>query len=116
MLRLEEITFTTQADIRLKAFSASFQVVCKLLPTDRLRDIEAGLRNGTVTTEQFVDEFHVGWPEGEVQAADGQALEPTPENMQRLRARPGALVALVEAFYKGYDRATEGNSEPLPAA
>ncbi len=117
MLRLEDdIRFTTTANIALKGFKASFAVECKLLPTDRLREIEAAMQSGAMSAESFVAEFHTGWPEGQVLDAEGNPLPVTPESLAKLRAKPGAVVALVEAFYAGYDRATEGNSEPLLAA
>lgn len=77
-------------------------------------DTQAGPHPGTVEELQF--EFTralvAGWPEGQVKNERGEPLPFSDEALRKLLKLPGAAIALVEAFYSGYEEATEGNSAP----
>ncbi len=84
------------------------------LEDGRMRDLQVRLAQSRLTPESFVREWLTGWDD-QVQDSQGAPLAFTNFNVQRLLAVPGVSVAMVRAFYRGYEEATEGNSEPLPA-
>ncbi|MDO9093416.1 MAG: hypothetical protein Q7U99_12370 [Rubrivivax sp.] len=116
MLKIEpNIRFTTTAHINLKGLQCSFVVECLLLHTDRLEHLRQEQAERKITTENFTKEWLVGWPAGQVQDVDGSDMPFSHEAVDKLLKVPGAPMALLKAFYDGYDEATEGNSAPLPA-
>lgn len=116
MLKIDpRIRFTTTAHIKLKGLQSSFQVECLLLHTDRLDELRQQQSEKKITTAEFTQAWLVGWPAGEVQDAQGNALPFSADAVHQLLQVPGAPLALLKAFYDGYDEATEGNSAPLPA-
>ena len=116
MLQIDEdVRFIATAQVKLKAAQYSFQVECKLLDNDVLLKLRDDQKEGRITVAEFIQNWLTGWPAGEVQAADGTDVPFSEAAVQRLLNKPGVPMALVEAFYDGYDLATEGNSAPLPA-
>lgn len=116
MLRLDDdVRFITTATISLKGLQASFSVECRLLASDVLRELQAKQDKGEITSDAFVKSWLTGWPAGQVLDAQGNPAEFSDAAVDRLLKQPGAPIALVRAFYAGYDEATEGNFEPLPA-
>ena len=117
MLRLtDHIEFEATATIRLKGLKSSFKVLCRLLPTDELQALQDKQAKGELTPAQFVQTFVVGWPKGQVRDAADNEVPFSDAALGKLLTVPGAPVALVRAFYAGYEEATEGNSEPLSAS
>ena len=127
------ITFEATASINLEALQASFGVFCRLLPVDELdsaykRWVGEPAQYAKVepfelvrpevapslTDRQFIDMFLVGFAD-DVRASDGTPLEFTPDNVSRMLNIPGARIAVIDAFLRGYEKAEEKNSEPLPA-
>lgn len=116
MLKLApHYVFTTQAEIALNGLQARFGVHCRLLPLDELLALQERQAKGEINGEQFINAWLHGWAEDEVRGADDAPLPFTPENLARLLNVPGAPLALIRAFYAGYDEAVEKNSAPLPA-
>jgi hypothetical protein len=116
MLRIDpDIKFTTTVRINLVALQATFDIECLLLDTETLHEHQQAQAEGKMTAAEFVDTWLTGWPDGQVAAADGTPLKYSPAAVAGLLRTPGALIAMIQAFYKGYDEATEGNSAPLPA-
>lgn len=116
MLRIEEeITFDTPARIALKGLQAEFTLTCRLLDVEHLKALQERQRQGQMSPQEFASTIVVGWPAGQVVAADGAALPYSEANLQRLQGVPGATVAIIRAFYAGYDEATEGNCAPPSA-
>jgi hypothetical protein len=107
MLTLSKnIRFEAPCRIELHGLKAEFRCVFRLLPIDELD----ALQKSNPTARAFVDAVLVDWVFGDVQDDDGQPLTYSPENVDKLLNVPGAPVALVEGFYRGYEKATEGNS------
>lgn len=116
MLRLNaDMRFTARAVINLKGLQASFEIHCRLLDTERLNALNEQQRKAEITPEQFVQAWLVGWPEGEVCNAAGEPEPFSDQAVADLLKLPGAPLALAQAFYTGYEEATEGNCAPLPA-
>lgn len=116
MLKIDSnIRFETTAHISLKGLKTSFTVECLLLHTDRLEELRQLQAKGEVDTLNFTLAWLVGWPAGQVQDADGKDVPFSYDAVAKLLQVPGAPLALLKAFYDGYDEATEGNSAPLPA-
>lgn len=117
MLRLDpNLTFDARARIALGGLTADFGVRCRLLDVEQLERLQEQQASGAIDSREFIAAWLVGWAEGEVCDADGTPLPFTPGNLDALLRMPGAAVALVRAFYSGYDEATEGNSAPLRGA
>jgi hypothetical protein len=116
MLQLSaDVRFTTTARIKLKGLKAEFEVECLLLPPDEVEALRAQMAENKLTLADFIKRWLVGWPEGQVADKAGQAVPFSDAAVAELLRVPGAPMALVNAFYDGYDQATEGNSAPLPA-
>lgn len=116
MLKLDpNLTFEATARIALHGVQGDFRVRCRLLGVAQLEQLQEQQAAGTITPREFVDAWLVGWADGEVCDPEGRALPFTPANVGALLNVPGAPVALVRAFYSGYDEAVEKNSEPLRA-
>lgn len=116
MLRLQATTtFDAVARINLKGLKAEFTVTFRLVPTDELKALQEQQQAGTLKPEDFVAAVAVGWPAGAVCNSKDLPLTFSLETLSAVQAVPGATLAMIRAFYSGYDEATEGNSAPLPA-
>jgi hypothetical protein len=111
----DNIRFAATAHINLKGLKSTFTVECLLLHTDKLEELRKQQAEQKIDTLQFTLAWLVGWPEGQVQDAEGNNMAFSPDAVAKLLKVPGAPLALLKAFYDGYDEATEGNSAPLPA-
>ncbi len=130
-------TFEATAEINLKAFKASFGVICKLLDTDEIKRLQKEWTgtppvyadpvndpfNGiapttprvepTLNDREFIDHWLVGFA-ADVQDAAGQPLPFTPENVSLLLKQPGANMAVINGFIGGYSEAeTKNSNAPL---
>lgn len=124
-------TFEATATINLNALQASFGVKCRFLHIDRLDELRkqwtgepAVLARDATDTEpavaakpavpptmsdrEFIDSFLVDFAD-DVKGADDERLPFTPENVTLLLATPGAKIAVINAFFKGYGEAEEKN-------
>ena len=135
MLKIsDDVRFFADVKLNLQALKAEFKMEFRLLETDVLAALQArqrkgaeamqpdltdearaALRQDAITPEQFCHEIVAGWPFGEVQGPDGNAMAFSADNLSRVLKLYGMPMAVVNAFYGGYDEATEGNSAPLPA-
>lgn len=114
-----EMTFPAQATINLKAYQASFELHFKLLDVDVLDELRKRCKPNAegkfeMTDRQFVGELVAGFGD-DVLGADGKPLPFTPDNLTALLNKPGALPAVINAFYSGYAEEEEKNLELLPA-
>lgn len=128
-------TFETTATINLKALKASFGIKCRFLHIDRLdelrkkwtgtpavqaraaTDIEPAVNAvpavpPTMNDREFIDSWLIGFAD-DVLGTDDQPLPFTPENVTKLLSMPGAKMAVINAFFSGYEEAEEKNSAPL---
>lgn len=116
-------TFEATASITLQALQASFGVRCRFLHIDELDALRQQWVGKPATEDQpavppqisdrqFIDAWLVGFCD-DVQDKKGQPLTFTPENVTQLLNVPGAKVAVIDAFFLGYERAEEKNSGPL---
>jgi hypothetical protein len=117
-------TFTATATINLKALQASFGIVCKLLPIDQLEALrEQWIGKPPTETEPgtpptmndlaFIGHWLVGFDDDVLDAND-QPLPFTPANVELLLNQPGANVAVIDAFFSGYEKAEAKNSVTPP--
>lgn len=116
MIKLDpQMTFMAPISVNLVGFQAEFHVNLFLLPTDQVEVLQEQVKAGQKTGLDFAREVLAGWPDGAVGDTSGNALSATPDNVQQLLRMPGVPSAVINAFWRGYDEATEGNSAPLPA-
>ncbi len=126
-------TFEATPEINLEGFKASFGIKCKLLDLDALsvlqkqwngvpavyadpaNDIAKGVApitpriEPTIEDREFIDAWLVGFA-ADVVGADDQPLPFTPDNVTILLKTPGAKMAVINAFFKGYQQAEAKNS------
>jgi hypothetical protein len=117
-------TFEATATINLKALQASFGIVCKLLPIDALdalreqwigkppTETEAGTQP-TMNDRAFIAHWLVGFAPDVLDEND-QPLPFTQDNVDLLLQQPGAKVAVINAFFDGYEQAEAKNSGTPP--
>jgi len=116
MIKLDpHMTFLAPIRVNLVGLQAEFSVHLFLLPSDQVEALQADVKAGEKTGMDFAREVLAGWPDGAVGDPAGKPLAATPENMAALLRMPGVPAAVINAFWGGYDEATEGNSAPLPA-
>jgi hypothetical protein len=116
MIKLNpHMTFLAPISINLVGFQAEFSVNLRLLPNDVVTALQEDVKAGRKSGLEFAREVLDGWPDGAVGDAGGNPLPPAPDNVAGLLRMPGVPSAVINAFWRGYDEATEGNSEPLPA-
>jgi hypothetical protein len=102
----DDIRFESQCEINLNGFKADFRGIFVLLPNDQVDElIKEGLVSKDVARKVLVD-----WVFGDVMDPAGQPVPFSPENLEKLLNRPGAPLAIVKGFFKGYESATAGNS------
>lgn len=109
------VTFLAPVSVDLVGHQARFNLNLRLLPDDQVRPLQEAVKSGEKTGIDFAAAVIDGWPEGEVVSPTGEALFATPENVSALLHLVGVPAAVINAFWKGYEEATEGNSAPLPA-
>lgn len=124
-------TFEATATINLNALQASFGIKCRFLHIDRLNELRLKW-NGepavpareatdtepavaakpavppTMSDREFIDTWLVGFAD-DVKGPDDAPLPFTPENVTLLLTTPGAKMAVLNAFFKGYGEAEEKN-------
>lgn len=140
MLKIDpHLTFEATATINLNALQASFGVRCKLLHIDHLEALRQAWAGTpaelspvdpahpdvprtvvkpavapTLTDRQFIDSWLAGFAP-DVMDADGEPLPFTPENLTLLLNTPGAKLAVIDAFFRGYEEAETKNLPTPPA-
>lgn len=140
MLKIDHhMTFEATATINLNALQATFGVRCKLLHIDHLEslrkawageppewaplepsrpdEVRALIKPAvapTLTDRQFIDFWLVGFT-ADVADAEGNPLPFTPDNVTMLLNTPGAKLAVIDAFFSGYEEAETKNSPTPPA-
>lgn len=114
MLRLsDDLRFTVPVKINLNGLKADFKMHCRLIDSEKLDEMQKAQAEGRMTPGEFIAAWLVGWDD--VIDDAGNPVPFNAPNLGRLVRLPYAPVAMVRAFYFGYEEATEGNSGPLPA-
>lgn len=140
MLKIDpHMTFEATATIDLNALQATFGVRCKFLHIDRLNALRKGwsgtppelapvdsaapdaLRKllkpavaPTLSDREFIDFWLVGFAD-DVMDAEGNPLPFSPDNVTKLLDVPGAKIAVINAFFRGYEEAETKNLKTPPA-
>lgn len=118
-------TFEATARINLKALQASFGIMCRLIDIDELEALrqkwvgqpavgDTPAVAPTITDREFIDAWLVGFA-ADVMDMAGNPLPFTPENVTALLKKPGGKIAVIDAFFSGYEEAETKNSGPLRA-
>lgn len=116
MLKLDpNHLFLADVTVAIKGLQASFKARLRLLDAARVDELQAKVKDGSMTGLDFARAVLEGWPAGEVLDENDQPIPNGPEGVERLLGQPGVAGAVVRAFWTGYEPANEGNSEPLPA-
>lgn len=102
----DDIRFESLCQINLQGFKADFRGIFVLLPNDQVDQL---LKEG-MTSKDLARKVLVDWVLGDVTDAACQPVSFSAENLERLLNRPGVPQAIVDAFFWGYESATEGNS------
>ncbi len=103
----DDIRFESECKIDLKAFKADFRGIFRLLPDDQ---VDALLKQN-LPSKDFARRVLVDWVFGDVKNPAGEPVTFSPESLEQVLNWPGAPMAIVRGFFKGYQEATEGNSE-----
>lgn len=109
------VTFLAPVTVNLVGHKAACNLRLRLLPDDEVEALQKAVKDGEKTGADFAAAVLDGWPDGEVQTENGEELEDTPKYIADLLRMPGMTAAVINAFWTGYQEATEGNSAPLPA-
>lgn len=129
--------FETTAEVNLNAFKATFGLKCRLVDREELGELReqwtgippAGTASSTpasigvdpaasapvlLTDREFIDKWLVGFAD-DVLGDDDKPLPFTSDNVTKLLKMPGVNMAVLAAFFKGYEEAETKNSK-LPHA
>ena len=130
--------FESTATVNLKAFQASFGIVCRLIGkqelealqlrwsgkaavyADPIKDKFAGTPPitpavvPTITDREFIDAWLVAFAP-DVTGPDDQPLPFTAESVSNVLDMPGVNMAVIAAFFRGYEEAETKNSSKPPA-
>lgn len=108
MLNLsEDIRFEQLCQVNLNGFKASFRGIFLLLDEEEVEQ----LVKQNLPAREFAAKVLVDWVLGDVSNANGEPVPFSADALRALLKRPGVPMAVVNAFFKGYKPATEGNSD-----